>query len=213
VHCSRLGLPDTELRSRPFLEPLKTAVSPGSIPRGDDRFSPYNAGVLSSHLACLRRTIRLLWSDKSLRQMDERLQTHFPDADGRSLNDMGEHAVIGTTRVLQAYVALGGPPATPFPAPHSGGCLRSDTDGGFGLNEGDFSRMFSTSWLPNCSRQSVVIRRVQKIARFVMDTYDGTTGCWGVPRGEKARIQVWLARSRMRSRYRPGRCLTGAGGV
>jgi len=130
--------------------------------------------------------------------MDERCKRTSRCGTVGGLNEWRTWPVIGTTRVLQAYVALGGTSGPHFPARIRWVLLESEyrwrlcPDGGR-----LFTDVFDLRALPNCSRPNrwYSTGELQKIARFVMDTYDGTTGCWGVHRGEKARSGMGLAGS------------------
>ena len=204
-----LGLPDTELALKAVLGTIKDGVVPRRY-AGETRFSPYNAGVLVPILHAYGEPYASVVG-QIFAQMDERLQTHFPDADGRSLNEWANMPVIGTTRVLQAYVALGRTSAPHFQHAFRWVLKNQNTDGGFGLNEGDFSRMFSTSVVAELLASIGGHQgELQKIARFVMDTYDGTTGCWGVHAGKKPESGM-ACRSPNALAVQTWRCLTGAG--
>jgi hypothetical protein len=205
-----LGLPNTDLA----LEAVLGTIKDGVVPRrfaSDTEFSPYNAGMLVLILRAYGEGYASV-VEQIFAQMDDRLRNHFPDADGRSLNHWANMPVIGTSRVLQAYVALGR-----TSAPHFQHALRwvlknQNADGGFGLNEGDYSRMFATSVVTELLASiGSYADELHKIRRFVMDSYDGTTGCWGVHAGKKPEVGMSY-RSPSALAVQTWRCL-GARGV
>src|SRR5438876_832102 len=80
-----LGLPDTELALKAVLGTIKDGVVPRRY-ANETRFSPYNAGVLVPILHARGEQYTSVVG-QIFAQMDERLRTHFPDVDGRSLNE------------------------------------------------------------------------------------------------------------------------------
>src|SRR5262244_533431 len=92
-----LGLPDTDLALAAVLSTVKDGVVPRRFAT-ETRFSPYNSGVLIPILRGYKDKYAAV-IDQIFAQMDKRLGEHFPDANGRSLNDWANMPVIGTSRV------------------------------------------------------------------------------------------------------------------
>jgi len=179
-----LGLPDIELTLQFVLSTIKDGVVLRRY-MTETKFSPYNAGILLPILNTYGTQYAAL-KDRIFARMHEGLSQHFPDAEGRSLSEWAQMPIIGTSRVLQAYVALGRSAKPEFRNALQWVLSKQNQDGGFGLSEGDQSRMFSTSVVTELLTSiGGYPEQLRKITQFVMETYDEATGSWGVHAGKK----------------------------
>ena len=175
-----LGLPDTPRAIQNVLGAIKDGAVPRRYPT-ERELSPYNTGLMLAVLSKRNEPSYTAAAHGMRDRLIAALDTYFPDSAGRDVNEFAQMPVIGTSRVLLGLASAGLRDAPGFRNALCWILAQANDDGGFGLARGDRSRVFATSAVAELLMTIDEHRDVlERIAAFIMDSYDAVAQSWMV---------------------------------